>query len=219
MPEGPWPSTPILSLRAQHCRGPRKFATQICGVASDLAPDWRLLRHLVPRNDGKELLARLRGFAPRNDSNIAMKLTVDELARLFGGRTRFVERLAQSDDPLRHARGVLRALPDEEFREALNAHPRIGERPVSAIAAAEQGAENDPSVLAELSRLNSAYEAKFGFRFVVFVNRRPRTQIVSVLRARLERTRRQEVATAIDELVAIAEDRYRQLALPETRNG
>ena len=148
-----------------------------------------------------------------------MKLTVDELARLFGGRTRFVERLAQQDDPLRHAREVLRALPHEEFREALNAHPRIGERPVSAIAAAEQGAENDPSVLAELSRLNSAYEAKFGFRFVVFVNRRPRTQIVSVLRARLERTRGQEVATAIDELVAIAEDRYRQLGLPETRNG
>ena len=147
-----------------------------------------------------------------------MKLSVDELARLFGGRTRFVERLAQSDDPLRYARGVLRALPDEEFREALNAHPRIGERPVSAIAAAEQGAENDPSVLAELSRLNSAYEAKFGFRFVVFVNRRPRTQIVSVLRARLERTRGQEVATAIDELVAIAEDRYRQLASPETGN-
>ena len=147
-----------------------------------------------------------------------MKLTVDELARLFGGRTRFVERLAQQDDPLRHAREVLRALPREEFREALNAHPRTGERPASAIAAAEQGAENDPSVLAELSRLNSAYEAKFGFRFVVFVNRRPRTQIVSVLWARLERTRGQEVATAIDELVAIAEDRYRQLASPETGN-
>ena len=147
-----------------------------------------------------------------------MKLSVDELARLFGGRTRFVERLAQQDDPLRHAREVLRALPREEFREALNAHPRIGERPASAIAAAEQGAENDPSVLAELSRLNSAYEAKFGFRFVVFVNRRPRTQIVSVLWARLERTRGQEVATAIDELVAIAEDRYRQLASPETGN-
>ena len=157
------------------------------------------------------MLARLRGFAPRNDSNIAMKLTVDELTALFGGRTRFVERLAQHDDPLRHAREVLRALPDEELREALNAHPRIGERSVSAIAAAEQGAENDPSVLAELNQLNRAYETKFGFRFVVFVNRRPRSQIVPVLRARLERTRAQEVATAIDELVAIAEDRYRKM--------
>ena len=50
-----------------------------------------------------------------------MKLTVDELARLFGGRTRFVERLAQHDDPLRHAREVLRGLSDKEFREARRA--------------------------------------------------------------------------------------------------
>src|SRR5947208_15834339 len=107
-----------------------------------------------------------------------MKLSVDELARLFGGRTRFVERLAQYDDPLRHAREVLRALPDEEFREALNAHPRIGGRPVSAIAAAEQGAENDPSVLAELSRLHPPYAAKFRFRVVVVVNRPPPPQRV-----------------------------------------
>lgn len=137
------------------------------------------------------------------------RLTAEELARLFEGRTRFVERLAQYDDPLRYARDVLRSLGDEELREALNTHPRIGERSVSATSAAEQGAEGDPWVLAEFSRLNSAYESKFGFRFVVFVNRRPRSQIIPVLLARLARTREQEVATAIDELVAIAEDRYR----------
>lgn len=135
-------------------------------------------------------------------------LSVDELARLFEGRTRFVRRLAEDDDPLRHARAVLRALPDEELREALTAHPRIGERPASPGSAAEQGAEEDPAVLAELAQLNRAYEDRFGFRFVVFVNRRPRSQIVSVLRARLQRTREQERATAIDELVAIAKDRY-----------
>ena len=31
------------------------------------------------------------------------KLTVDELAELFGGRTRFVELLAQEEDPLARA--------------------------------------------------------------------------------------------------------------------
>src|SRR5713226_1371794 len=138
-----------------------------------------------------------------------MRLSADELAPLFEGRTRFVQRLAEYDDPIAHAREVLRSLPDEELREALNAHPRIGERPVSATSAAEQGAEEDLSVGAELSRLNRAYESRFGFRFVVFVNRRPRSQIIPVLRARLARTREQEVATAIDELVAVAEDRYR----------
>lgn len=139
-----------------------------------------------------------------------MKLTADELAGLFGGRTRFVERLARYDDPLQRAREVLRSLPEDELREALNAHPRIGERPHSAVAASEQGMEDDPSILADLTRLNHAYESKFGFRFVVFVSRRPRSQIVPVLRARLARTREQEVATAIDELAAIAEDRHRE---------
>lgn len=138
-------------------------------------------------------------------------LSVDDLARLFEGKTRFVERLAHHDNPLARARAVLLSLSQEEIREALNAHPRIGERPESAASGAEQGREEDPGVLAELSQLNRAYEEKFGFRFVVFVNRRPRSQIVPVLRARLGRTREEELATAADELVAIAEDRYRRL--------
>lgn len=138
-------------------------------------------------------------------------MTVEDLARLFEGKTRFVERLAQYANPLAQARAVLRSLPQDDILEALNAHPRIGERSASAASAAEQGREDDPAVLADLARLNRAYEETFGFRFVIFVNRRPRSQIVLVLRARLARSRDEELATAIDELVAIAEDRYRQL--------
>jgi 2-oxo-4-hydroxy-4-carboxy--5-ureidoimidazoline (OHCU) decarboxylase len=138
------------------------------------------------------------------------KLTVDELAALFEGRTRFVQRLAEYDDPLRHARAVLLSLPEADKVEALNAHPRIGTRPSSATSAAEQGQEEDATVMAELAHLNRAYEEKFGFRFVVFVNRRPRSQILPILRARLTRTRADELATAVEELVAIAEDRSRQ---------
>ena len=41
------------------------------------------------------------------------QLTVDELAELFEGRTRFVERLAALDDPLGRARGVAAELTDE----------------------------------------------------------------------------------------------------------
>jgi 2-oxo-4-hydroxy-4-carboxy--5-ureidoimidazoline (OHCU) decarboxylase len=64
-------------------------------------------------------------------------------------------------------------------------------------------------VLAELAELNAAYEARFHFRFVVFVNRRSRAEIVPVLRERLERTREEELETGCDELVAIAVDRWR----------
>jgi 2-oxo-4-hydroxy-4-carboxy--5-ureidoimidazoline (OHCU) decarboxylase len=137
--------------------------------------------------------------------DLPRQLSVEELAGLFEGRTRFVERLAQVEDPLGRAREVAASLSDEEKTEVLDAHPAIGAKRLSARSAAEQGTDDAP----ELDELNRAYEQKFGFRFVVFVNRRPKSEIVPILRARLERTREQELATALDELVSIAEDRWR----------
>ena len=63
-------------------------------------------------------------------------------------------------------------------------------------------------MLAGARELNRAYEETFGFRFVVFVNRRPQARDPAVLRERLERTRDEELDTALGELVAIAEDRW-----------
>jgi 2-oxo-4-hydroxy-4-carboxy--5-ureidoimidazoline (OHCU) decarboxylase len=139
--------------------------------------------------------------------DLPRKLTVEELAELFEGRTRFVERLADLDDPLGRARAVAAALPEDEKKEVLDAHPAIGaKRNVSARSAAEQGTDEAP----ELAELNRRYEARFGFRFVVFVNRRPKSEIVPIIRERLERTREEELETALDELCAIAEDRWRR---------
>lgn len=136
------------------------------------------------------------------------QLSEDELAELFEGRTRLVELLAGTEDPLGRAREVARGLTFEEKQEVLDAHPAIGARATSARSAAEQGTDDDPAVLAELAELNAAYERRFGFRFVVFVNRRPRREIVPVLRERLERTREEELETGVDELVRIAVDRW-----------
>jgi 2-oxo-4-hydroxy-4-carboxy--5-ureidoimidazoline (OHCU) decarboxylase len=138
------------------------------------------------------------------------QLSVEELAELFEGRTRFVERLAELEDPLGRARGVATALSDDEKKEVLDAHPAIGASRLSARSAAEQGADDDSDMLAELAELNRAYEDRFGFRFVVFVNRRPKRELVPILRERLARTREEELATALDELVSIAEDRWRR---------
>ena len=140
------------------------------------------------------------------------QLSVEELAGLFEGRTRFVERLAVLDDPLGRAREVAATLTDEEKKEVLDTHPPIGGKPplgakaLSKRSAAEQGTDEAP----ELDDLNRAYEERFGFRFVVFVNRRPKSELVPILRERLARTREQELATALDALVAIAEDRWRR---------
>ena len=139
------------------------------------------------------------------------QLTAGELAGLFEGRTRFVERLAAEDRPLERARSLVHELSHEEKKEVLDAHPAIGERKgLSARSAAEQGADGDPAVLAELARLNAEYEARHGFRFVVFVNRRPKAQILEVLRSRIGRSTEDELETALGELVAIAEDRWRR---------
>ena len=139
------------------------------------------------------------------------QLSREELAELFEGRTGLVEALAGREDPLGTAREVLAGLPREQQLATLNAHPAIGaRRGLSARSAAEQGSDDDPAVLAELARLNADYEARHGFRFVVFVNRRPRREILDVLRRRIDRPTDEELETGLDELVAIAADRWRR---------
>ena len=140
--------------------------------------------------------------------DLPRQLTADELAELFEGRTRLVEKLASRDDPLAAAYDVIAELSPEEKLEALAAHPAIGASNLSARSAAEQGADDDPATLDALRRLNAEYEQRFGFRFVVFVNRRPKSEIVPILRERLGRTPEQELDTALHELVAIAKDRW-----------
>jgi 2-oxo-4-hydroxy-4-carboxy--5-ureidoimidazoline (OHCU) decarboxylase len=137
------------------------------------------------------------------------QLSADELAGLFEGRTRFVELLAETENPLASARDVAHTLSDDEKKEVLDAHPAIGAQASSARSAREQGSDDDPDVLAELAALNRDYEDKFGFRFVVFVNGRARREIIPVLEKRLERTREQELDTGVDELVQIAVSRWR----------
>ncbi len=142
--------------------------------------------------------------------DLPRQLSREELSDLFEGDTALVRRLAEVENPLGEARRIAHRLSEDEKLEALNAHPAIGRRvDLSARSAAEQGADADPGVLAELARLNREYEERFGFRFVVFVNRRPKAQILDVLRKRIRRTREEELDTAVEELVAIAEDRWR----------
>jgi 2-oxo-4-hydroxy-4-carboxy--5-ureidoimidazoline (OHCU) decarboxylase len=137
------------------------------------------------------------------------QLTAEQLAELFEGRTRFVELLATVEDPLGQARMLAHELTDDEKKDVLDAHPAIGAKADSARSAREQGSDDDPAVLAELAELNRRYEETFGFRFVVFVNRRPRREIVPILRERLERTREEELESGVDELIQIAVDRWR----------
>ena len=128
------------------------------------------------------------------------QLSADELAPLFSGRTRLIERLAAVEHPLEREDVLLAAPPDEQA-EALAAHPRIGEP-----AEEQRGAE--PEVLAELERLNAEYEEAFGFRYVTFVAGRTRAGLLPEFRERLGRTREDELADGLRALAAIARDRW-----------
>lgn len=127
---------------------------------------------------------------------------------------------ASYDALLNQARTVIATLTEAQQIEVINAHPRIGERAdtvrqQSAISYREQGYDREAGanqeelaqVYQELTDLNRRYEEQFGFRFVVFVNRRPKSAIVDVLRQRLGAPREAEITTALDAMLAIAQDR------------
>jgi OHCU decarboxylase len=130
------------------------------------------------------------------------QLSRAELEELFSGPSLLVSLLADLDDPLGRAEEIAAGLSDADKTEALAGHQRIGE------PSPEQHG-GDPAVLTELAYLNQVYEEKFGFRFVVFVAGRPRTEVLEDLRDRIANTRDEELETGIRELVAIAQDRWR----------
>ena len=130
-------------------------------------------------------------------------------------RLRAEEPFASGAAMLARARAILDALSEPEQIAVINAHPRIGERAgkVSAASFTEQGYDRDttpPEVFRRLATLNEEYEQKFGFRFVVFVNRRSKEAIVPLLEARLRGTRDEERQAALREILAIAEDRLKR---------
>jgi len=140
-------------------------------------------------------------------------------ARPFGSWVRMFER----------AREIAQAMPEPLQIELVDAHPRLGAPPatVSAMSFREQGyaaeaaanladeaARERDRVAAELDRLNNEYEARFGFRYCVFVAGRPLLALLPALRLALSAERRSELERALDAVVDIAIDRARASATP-----
>jgi 2-oxo-4-hydroxy-4-carboxy-5-ureidoimidazoline decarboxylase len=134
----------------------------------------------------------------------------------FEGAPRFLRRLAAArpfgDEAtfFERAESIALAMPEDEQLELIDAHPRLGAPPasVSALSHREQGYDRDTTqAIAELERLNAEYEARFGFRFCVFVNGRSRSALVPVLEAALTADRDAEIRRALVDVVAIARDR------------
>ncbi|HEX6655243.1 MAG TPA: GNAT family N-acetyltransferase [Candidatus Limnocylindria bacterium] len=80
-----------------------------------------------------------------------------------------------------------------------------------AEEAAAERAREVARVYDELKMLNELYEQRFGFRYVVFVAGRPKTEIVPLLERALHSDRQAELRRAVDDAIYIAGDRLRKL--------
>lgn len=148
------------------------------------------------------------------------------VAPLYEEAPLFLERLADARpfgswaELFRESLAIAHAAPIEVQLQLLDAHPRIGAPPasVSAMSYREQGYDREQQEAIEaLGPLNDAYEARFGFRYVVFVAGRPRSEIVPLMRAALDEEPDAERARGLTDVVAIAQARARDLGLEEER--
>jgi 2-oxo-4-hydroxy-4-carboxy-5-ureidoimidazoline decarboxylase len=89
---------------------------------------------------------------------------------------------------------------------------------MSAMSHREQGYDaahvptDDHDLANELARLNDAYEARFGFRYCVFVAGRSRAALLPDMAAALGADRDAELHRALDAVVDIAIDRRAKLS-------
>ena len=104
---------------------------------------------------------------------------------------------------LEAAEGVWFSLSEADWLQAFAQHPRIGERKEASTAylshsEAEQAAalETLEDVADGLIVANRLYEARFGFRYLVFASGRTAPELFAILRERLTHTREEELLEA-----------------------
>jgi OHCU decarboxylase len=123
---------------------------------------------------------------------------------------------ASIDGLLATAGALWRELGPNDWLEAMNQHPRIGERSdksatrSAAWSAAEQFAVEDADRLA-LAQANRDYEAQFGHIFLISAAGKTSREILAALHRRMKNTADVELAIAGEELGKIALSRLAKL--------
>jgi 2-oxo-4-hydroxy-4-carboxy-5-ureidoimidazoline decarboxylase len=140
-------------------------------------------------------------------------LSSDLEARLFTClASRSWARAVASGEP---AEDAMDRLTDEEWLEAMKAHPRIGERGGDAPKSSEQeqsrAMQASAATLEALAAENRRYEERFGHVFLIHASGRGGEEILSELRRRLNNDPVTELEEAKRELRKIALMRLRKL--------
>jgi OHCU decarboxylase len=104
------------------------------------------------------------------------------------------------------------ALSDDEWLEAMKAHPRIGERGGADSTREQSRAMQAPAeTLAELAAENRMYEERFGHVFLIAASGRSADEILAELRRRMNNDARAELEEAKRELRRIVSLRLERL--------
>ena len=120
------------------------------------------------------------------------------------------QRPYQSADALRSAADVnWRNLKEEDYLQAFEGHPKIGHvnslkaryANTKELAAGEQSSVNEANnnTIEALAEGNAAYEAKFGFIFIVCATGKSADEMLGLLQARLPNEREREIVNAAEE--------------------
>ena len=134
------------------------------------------------------------------------------IAERAAARRPFASRL----DLLDAMRAVVDAATEDEQLGLIRAHPQLAGRAAirkeltAASTREQQGAGLDacsPDEFARLQELNAAYNAKFGFPFILAVRGHDRTSIIAAFEARLCNDAEAERQTALEQIARIAEFR------------
>ena len=113
-------------------------------------------------------------------------------------------------------------LAKDDWLEAFRAHPRIGEKKAAtstgARAAAWAGGEQSRAASAsddtraELAAINDAYEARFGFLYIVCATGKTADEMLAIAKARMQNDPAQEIGVAAAEQRKITALRLEKLA-------
>lgn len=114
-------------------------------------------------------------------------------------------------------------LGPDDWKQAIAAHPRIGESAAPKEAGSQTGwsakeqagmRAASAEVRAKMSEANRLYEARFGFTYIVCATGKSAEELLAIAEGRLQNSQEKELETAAVELLAITKIRLGKLLQP-----
>lgn len=123
-----------------------------------------------------------------------------------------------------HARQVWRSMGREDYLEAFDGHPKIGDpeslrekyrRTLNTASGEQHAVIGAPeAVLDGLARYNRLYETRFGFIFIVHASGKSAQEMLDIMKSRIDNDPDTEIRIAAEEQARITAKRINGLFLP-----